>query len=86
MKEMMKLKTQEGVYAWNKEKISIQLSFHDIVLLYIWLYSVDVLCIVDCLHQWLYTTNMHVMGKVLYNLLQEKKDETCSKEQVMTIQ
>ena len=37
-------------------KISIQLSFHDIVLLYIWLYSVDVLCMID-------TTNMHVMGK-----------------------
>ena len=31
-------------------KISIQLSFHDIVLLHIWLYSVDVLCIIDCLH------------------------------------
>ena len=27
-----------------------------------------------------------VLGKVLYNLLQEKKDETCSEEQVMTIQ
>ena len=31
-------------------KISIQFSFHDIVLLYIWLYSVDVLCMMDCLH------------------------------------
>ena len=31
-------------------KISIQLSFHDIVLLYIWLYSVDVLCMIDSLH------------------------------------
>ena len=31
-------------------KISIQLSFHDIVLLYIWLYSVDVLFMIDCLH------------------------------------
>ena len=31
-------------------KISIQLSFHDIVLLHIWLYSVDVLCMIDCLH------------------------------------
>ena len=30
--------------------ISIQLSFHDIVLLYIRLYSVDVLCMIDCLH------------------------------------
>ena len=27
-----------------------------------------------------------IVGKVLYNLLQEKKDETCSEEQVMTIQ
>ena len=30
--------------------ISIQLSFHDIVLLCICLYSVDVLCITECLH------------------------------------
>ena len=32
-------------------KISIQLSFHDIVLLCICLYSVDVLCMIECLHQ-----------------------------------
>ena len=47
-------------------KISIQLSFHDIILLCICLYSVDVLCMIE----YLYTTNMHVMGKcsmVLYN-------------------
>ena len=31
-------------------KISIQLSFHDIILLYICLYSVDVLCMIECLH------------------------------------
>ena len=31
-------------------KISIQLSFHDIVLLCICLYSVDVLCMIGCLH------------------------------------
>ena len=31
-------------------KISIQLSFHDIVLLCICLYSVDVLCMIYCLH------------------------------------
>ena len=31
-------------------KISIQLSFHDIVLLCICLYSVDVLCMIECLH------------------------------------
>ena len=31
-------------------KISIQLSFHDIILLCICLYSVDVLCIIGCLH------------------------------------
>ena len=31
-------------------KISIQLSLHDIVLLCICLYSVDVLCIIGCLH------------------------------------
>ena len=31
-------------------KISIQLSFHDIVLLFICLYSVDVLCIIECFH------------------------------------
>ena len=40
-------------------KISIQLPFHDIVFLYICLYSVDVLCMIECLH----TTNTHVMGK-----------------------
>ena len=31
-------------------KISIQLSVHDIVLLCICLYSVDVLCMIDCLY------------------------------------
>ena len=31
-------------------KISIQLSFHNIVLLCICLYSVDVLCMIGCLH------------------------------------
>ena len=31
-------------------KISIQLSFHDIVLLCICLYSVDILCMIECLH------------------------------------
>ena len=31
-------------------KISIQLSFHDIVLLCICVYLVDVLCMIDCLH------------------------------------
>ena len=31
-------------------KISIQLSFHDIVLLCICLYLVDVLCMIGCLH------------------------------------
>ena len=31
-------------------KISIQLSFHDIVLLCICLYSIDVLCMIECLH------------------------------------
>ena len=31
-------------------KISIQLSFHDIVLLCIFLYSVDILCMIECLH------------------------------------
>ena len=53
-------------------KTSIQLSFHDIVLLCICLYTVDVLCMIECLHQWQYNTNMHVMGKqlmVLYNSL-----------------
>ena len=30
--------------------ISIQLSFHDIVFLCICLYSVDVLCMIECLH------------------------------------
>ena len=34
----------------KKIKISIQLSFHDIVLLCICLYSVDVLCMIECLH------------------------------------
>ena len=29
---------------------------------------------------------MHVMGNIAYNRLQEKKDETCSEEQVMTVQ
>ena len=31
-------------------KISVQLSFHDIVWLCICLYSVDVLCIIECFH------------------------------------
>ena len=31
-------------------KISIQLSFHDIILLCICLYSVNVLCMIECLH------------------------------------
>ena len=31
-------------------KISIQLSFHDIILLCICLYSVDVLCMIECLY------------------------------------
>ena len=31
-------------------KISIQLSFHDIVLLCICLYPVNVLCMIECLH------------------------------------
>ena len=31
-------------------KISIQLSFHDIILLCICLYSVDVLCMIGCFH------------------------------------
>ena len=31
-------------------KISIQFSFHDIVLLWICLYSVDGLCMIECLH------------------------------------
>ena len=31
-------------------KISIQLSFHDVVLLCICLYSVDVLCMIECFH------------------------------------
>ena len=34
----------------EKIKISIQLSFHDIVLLCICLYSIDVLCMIECLH------------------------------------
>ena len=31
-------------------KITIQLSFHDIVLLCVCLYLVDVLCMIGCLH------------------------------------
>ena len=31
-------------------KISFQFSFHDIVLLCICLYSVDVLCMIECFH------------------------------------
>ena len=31
-------------------KISIQLSFHDIVLLCICLYSINVLCMTECFH------------------------------------
>ena len=27
-----------------------------------------------------------LVGKIVYNHLQEKKDETCSKEQVITVQ
>ena len=36
--------------ATKKIKVSIQLSFHDIVWLCICLYSVDVLRIIECLH------------------------------------
>ena len=31
-------------------KISVQLSFHDIVWLCICLYSIDLLCMIECLH------------------------------------
>ena len=31
-------------------KISIQLSFYDIILLCIFLFSIDVLCMIECLH------------------------------------
>ena len=31
-------------------KISISLSFHDIIFLYIYFNSVDVLCMIECLH------------------------------------
>ena len=41
---------KESTHETSKQKISIQLSFNDIVLLCIWLYSVDVLCMIDCLH------------------------------------
>ena len=34
----------------KQRKISVQLSFHDIVWLCICLYSVDVLCIIECFH------------------------------------
>ena len=34
----------------KKIKISIQLSFHDIIWLCICLYSLDVLCMIECLH------------------------------------
>ena len=34
----------------KKIKISIQLSFHDMVWLSIWLYSVDMLCMFEYLH------------------------------------
>ena len=44
-------------------KISIQLSFLDIVLLCICLYSVGVLCMIECLYYTQYNTNIHVMGK-----------------------
>ena len=36
--------------ATKQIKISIQLSFHDIVLLCICLYLVKVLCMIECLH------------------------------------
>ena len=34
----------------KQRKISIQLAFHDIALLCICLYLVDVLCMIECLH------------------------------------
>ena len=49
-------------------KISIKLSFHDIVSLCISLYSVDVLCMFEIC---IYTTELHMMGKksmMLYNI------------------
>ena len=36
--------------AMKQIKISTQLSFHDIILLCICLYSADVLCMIGCLH------------------------------------
>ena len=50
-------------------KISIQLSFHDIVWLCICLYSIDVLY--ACLSICIYTTELHMMGKksmISYNI------------------
>ena len=42
--------TERRSLTMKQIKISIQLSFHDIVLLCICLYSVDVLCMIECLH------------------------------------
>ena len=41
-------------------KISVQLSFHDIVWLCIFLYSVDVLCMLSIC---IYNTELHMIGK-----------------------
>ena len=40
----------EKILPTKQIKISIQLPFHDIVLLCICFYSVDVLCMIECLH------------------------------------
>ena len=42
--------TERRKLSTKRIKISIQLSFHDIILLCICLYSVDVLCMIECLH------------------------------------
>ena len=49
-KEDDKAEGARGSLPTKQIKISIQLSFHDIVLLCICLYSVGVLCMIECLH------------------------------------
>ena len=41
---------EKGSLPTKQIKLSVQFSFHDILWLCICLYSVDVLCMIECLH------------------------------------
>ena len=48
-------------------KISIELSFHDIILLCICLYSVDVFCMIECFIKRILRSKMGLLRKIINN-------------------